>query len=152
LIPLQYKLLFERFLNPERVSMPDFDIDFCQGNRDRVIDYVKDKYGKDAVSQIATFGTMAARAAIRDVGRVLDMSYTFCDGISKLIPNKPGVAVTLQLPPPDKEKATNYTYATEAEPILAEREAKEEDVRTLMELAQKLEGMTRNIGMHAGGC
>jgi DNA polymerase-3 subunit alpha len=88
--PLQYNLLFERFLNPERVSMPDFDIDFCQANRDRVIDYVKLKYGKDAVSQIATFGTMAARAAIRDVGRVLDMSYTFCDGISKLIPNKPG--------------------------------------------------------------
>ena len=88
--PLEYQLLFERFLNPERVSMPDFDIDFCQSNRDRVIDYVKDKYGKDAVSQIATFGTMAARAAIRDVGRVLDMSYTFCDGISKLIPNKPG--------------------------------------------------------------
>ncbi|RYF29821.1 MAG: DNA polymerase III subunit alpha, partial [Comamonadaceae bacterium] len=80
--PLEYKLLFERFLNPERVSMPDFDIDFCQGNRDRVIDYVKDKYGRDAVSQIATFGTMAARAAIRDVGRVLDMSYMFCDGIS----------------------------------------------------------------------
>jgi DNA polymerase-3 subunit alpha len=90
--PLQYNLLFERFLNPERVSMPDFDIDFCQTNRDRVIDYVKDKYGRDAVSQIATFGTMAARAAIRDVGRVLDMSYTFCDGISKLIPNKPGAA------------------------------------------------------------
>ena len=75
--PLEYNLLFERFLNPERVSMPDFDIDFCQSNRDRVIDYVKDKYGKNAVSQIATFGTMAARAAIRDVGRVLDMSYTF---------------------------------------------------------------------------
>jgi DNA polymerase III subunit alpha len=93
--PLEYKLLFERFLNPERVSMPDFDIDFCQGNRDRVIDYVKDKYGKDAVSQIATFGTMAARAAIRDVGRVLDMSYTFCDGISKLIPNKPGQHITI---------------------------------------------------------
>ncbi|HEY8049075.1 MAG TPA: DNA polymerase III subunit alpha, partial [Ramlibacter sp.] len=85
--PLEYNLLFERFLNPERVSMPDFDIDFCQANRDRVIDYVKDKYGKDAVSQIATFGTMAARAAIRDVGRVLDMPYSMCDGISKLIPN-----------------------------------------------------------------
>jgi len=149
--PLQYNLLFERFLNPERVSMPDFDIDFCQGNRDRVIDYVKDKYGKDAVSQIATFGTMAARAAIRDVGRVLDMSYTFCDGISKLIPNKPGVAVTLQLPPPDRPKDDKMVYATEAEPILAEREVKEEDVRTLLELARKLEGMTRNIGMHAGG-
>jgi DNA polymerase-3 subunit alpha len=149
--PLQYNLLFERFLNPERVSMPDFDIDFCQGNRDRVIDYVKEKYGKDAVSQIATFGTMAARAAIRDVGRVLDMSYTFCDGISKLIPNKPGVAVTLQLPPPGHKKDDKLVYATEAEPILAEREAKEEDVRTLLELARKLEGMTRNIGMHAGG-
>ena len=96
--PLEYNLLFERFLNPERVSMPDFDIDFCQGNRDRVIDYVKDKYGRDAVSQIATFGTMAARAAIRDVGRVLDMSYMFCDGISKLIPNKPGMPVTLPIP------------------------------------------------------
>ena len=149
--PLQYNLLFERFLNPERVSMPDFDIDFCQGNRDRVIDYVKLKYGKDAVSQIVTFGTMAARAAVRDVGRVLDMSYTFCDGISKLIPNKPGVAVTLQLPPPDKKKDDKLVYATEAEPILAEREAKEEDVKTLLELARKLEGMTRNVGMHAGG-
>jgi len=149
--PLQYKLLFERFLNPERVSMPDFDIDFCQGNRDRVIDYVKDKYGKNAVSQIATFGTMAARAAIRDVGRVLDMSYTFCDGISKLIPNKPGVSVTLQLPPPDRKKDDKTVYATEAEPILAEREAREEDVKTLLVLARKLEGLTRNIGMHAGG-
>jgi DNA polymerase-3 subunit alpha len=149
--PLQYNLLFERFLNPERVSMPDFDIDFCQSNRDRVIDYVKSKYGKDAVSQIVTFGTMAARAVVRDVGRVLDMSYTFCDGISKLIPNKPGVAVTLQRPPADKKKDDKLVYATEAEPILAEREAKEEDVRTLLELARKLEGMTRNIGMHAGG-
>jgi DNA polymerase III subunit alpha len=149
--PIRYKLLFERFLNPERVSMPDFDIDFCQGNRDRVIDYVKSKYGKEAVSQIATFGTMAARAAIRDVGRVLDMSYNFCDGISKLIPNKPGISVTLQLPPPDKKKDDKTVYATEAEPILAERESKEEDVKTLLELARKLEGMTRNVGMHAGG-
>jgi DNA polymerase-3 subunit alpha len=149
--PLQYNLLFERFLNPERVSMPDFDIDFCQSNRDRVIDYVKSKYGKDAVSQIVTFGTMAARAVVRDVGRVLDMSYTFCDGISKLIPNKPGVSVTLQRPPADKKKDDKLVYAIEAEPILAEREAKEEDVRTLLELARKLEGMTRNIGMHAGG-
>jgi len=149
--PLRYNLLFERFLNPERVSMPDFDIDFCQTNRDRVIDYVKSKYGKDAVSQIATFGTMAARAAIRDVGRVLDMSYTFCDGISKLIPNKPGVSVTLQLPPPDRKPDDKTVYATEAEPLLAEREAKEEDVHTLLELARKLEGLTRNIGMHAGG-
>nr|WP_315479411.1 DNA polymerase III subunit alpha [uncultured Rhodoferax sp.] len=149
--PLQYNLLFERFLNPERVSMPDFDIDFCQTNRNLVIDYVKDKYGKDAVSQIATFGTMAARGVVRDVGRVLDMSYTFCDGISKLIPNKPGTNVTLQLPPTDGKKNDKYVYASEAEPLLAEREEKEEDVKTLLELARKLEGMTRNIGMHAGG-
>ena len=149
--PLQYKLLFERFLNPERVSMPDFDIDFCQTNRDRVIDYVKDKYGKDAVSQIATFGTLAARAAIRDVGRVLDFSYGFCDGISKLIPNKPGMSVTLQYPPNPKKEGDKNNYAIEMEPVLAERIAKEDDVKTLIELAQKLEGMTRNIGMHAGG-
>ncbi|MGE8200109.1 MAG: DNA polymerase III subunit alpha, partial [Variovorax sp.] len=149
--PLEYKLLFERFLNPERVSMPDFDIDFCQGNRDRVIDYVKDKYGRNAVSQIATFGTMAARAAIRDVGRVLDMSYMFCDGISKLIPNKPGMSVTLQYPPEKKIEGDKNNYAIEMEPQLAERIEKEEEVKMLVELAQKLEGMTRNIGMHAGG-
>ena len=149
--PLQYNLLFERFLNPERVSMPDFDIDFCQSNRDRVIDYVKDKYGHDAVSQIVTFGTMAARAAIRDVGRVLDFPYGFCDGISKLIPNKPGQAVTLQLLPVERNKNDKMVYALEAEPILAERERKEEDVHTLLELARKLEGLTRNVGMHAGG-
>ena len=136
--PLHYDLLFERFLNPERVSMPDFDIDFCQANRDRVIDYVKLKYGKEAVSQIVTFGTLAARAAIRDVGRVLDMSYTFCDGISKLIPNKPGTHITIE-------------GAIKAEPILAERLDKEDDVKTLLALAQKLEGLTRNVGMHAGG-
>lgn len=88
--PLAYNLIFERFLNPERVSMPDFDVDFCQHGRDKVIQYVKDRYGKDAVSQIATFGTMAAKAAVRDVGRVLDLGYNFCDGISKLIPFKPG--------------------------------------------------------------
>jgi DNA polymerase-3 subunit alpha len=136
--PLRYNLLFERFLNPERVSMPDFDIDFCQTNRDRVIDYVKDKYGRNAVSQIVTFGTMAARAAIRDVGRVLDMSYTFCDGISKLIPNKPGQHITID-------------GAVKEVPMLAERLEKEEEVKTLLELAKKLEGMTRNVGMHAGG-
>ncbi len=149
--PLQYKLLFERFLNPERVSMPDFDIDFCQANRDRVIDYVKHKYGKEAVSQIVTFGTMAARAAIRDVGRVLDFSYGFCDGISKLIPNKPGVSVTLQYPPSPKPAGDKNNYAIELEPLLAERIQKEDDVKTLIELAQKLEGLTRNVGMHAGG-
>jgi DNA polymerase-3 subunit alpha len=149
--PLQYNLLFERFLNPERVSMPDFDIDFCQANRDRVIDYVKDKYGKDAVSQIATFGTMAAKAAIRDVGRVMDMSYTFCDGISKLVPAKPGMSYTLQYPPNPKKEGDKNNYALELEPLLAERVQKEEDVRTVIEMAQKLEGMARNIGMHAGG-
>jgi DNA polymerase-3 subunit alpha len=136
--PLQYNLLFERFLNPERVSMPDFDIDFCQSNRDRVIGYVKDKYGRNAVSQIVTFGTMAARAAIRDVGRVMDFAYGFCDGISKLIPNKPGTHVTI-------------AQAIEQEPQLAERLEREEDVKTLLAMAQKLEGMTRNVGMHAGG-
>lgn len=136
--PLQYNLLFERFLNPERVSMPDFDIDFCQGNRDRVIEYVKEKYGREAVSQIATFGTMAARAAVRDVGRVLDMSYTFCDGISKLIPNKPGTHITI-------------ADALEQEPVLKERYEREDEVKTLLDLAQQLEGMTRNVGMHAGG-
>lgn len=136
--PLQYNLLFERFLNPERVSMPDFDIDFCQGNRDRVIEYVKQKYGREAVSQIATFGTMAARAAVRDVGRVLDMSYTFCDGISKLIPNKPGQHITI-------------ADALKQEPMLDERYRREDEVRMLLDLAQKLEGMTRNVGMHAGG-
>ena len=149
--PLEYNLLFERFLNPERVSMPDFDIDFCQGNRDRVIDYVKDKYGKNAVSQIATFGTMAAKAAIRDVGRVMDMSYTFCDGISKLVPGKPGMSYTLQYPPEVKKEGDKNNYALELEPMLYERVRKEEDVKTVIEMAQKLEGMTRNIGMHAGG-
>ncbi|RYF01863.1 MAG: DNA polymerase III subunit alpha [Comamonadaceae bacterium] len=149
--PLQYNLLFERFLNPERVSMPDFDIDFCQSNRDRVIDYVKDKYGKNAVSQIATFGTMAAKAAIRDVGRVMDMSYTFCDGISKLVPGKPGMSYTLAYPPQVKKEGDKNNYALELEPMLYERVRKEEDVKTVIEMAQKLEGMTRNIGMHAGG-
>ncbi|TXI09703.1 MAG: DNA polymerase III subunit alpha, partial [Polynucleobacter sp.] len=136
--PLRYNLLFERFLNPERVSMPDFDIDFCQHGRDRVIAYVKEKYGKDAVSQIATFGTMAARAAIRDVGRVLEQPYGFVDGISKLIPNKPGQQVTIE-------------QAKKDEKLLAEREAREEEVKQLLGLAQQLEGMTRNVGMHAGG-
>ncbi len=149
--PLEYKLLFERFLNPDRVSMPDFDIDFCQTNRDRVIDYVKQKYGRDAVSQIVTFGTMAARAAIRDVGRVLDMSYTFCDGISKLVPNKPGQPVTIQYPPVPAVPGDRNNYAIAMEPQLKQRIEREEEVRTLVELAQKLEGVARNIGMHAGG-
>ncbi|MBK4733667.1 DNA polymerase III subunit alpha [Noviherbaspirillum pedocola] len=136
--PLAYNLLFERFLNPERVSMPDFDIDFCQEGRDRVIQYVKDRYGRDAVSQIATFGTMAAKGAVRDVGRVLDMGYNFCDGISKLIPFKPGKLVTI-------------ADAIQEEPLLKERMEKEEEVKQLLDLAQQVEGIARNIGMHAGG-
>ncbi|MEB0162086.1 DNA polymerase III subunit alpha, partial [Glaciimonas sp. CA11.2] len=136
--PLRYNLLFERFLNPERVSMPDFDIDFCQEGRDRVIQHVKDLYGKDAVSQIATFGTMAAKGAIRDVGRVLDFGYNFCDGISKLIPFKPGKHVTI-------------ADAIKEEPMLAERLENEEEVKQLLSLAQQVEGIARNIGMHAGG-
>ena len=136
--PLKYDLLFERFLNPERVSMPDFDIDFCQDGRDRVIDYVRKKYGEDSVSQIATFGTMAARAVVRDTGRVLDLGYNFCDQIAKLIPVQPGKTITL-------------ADAREMEPLLAQREKKEEEVRDLLELGEKLEGLTRNVGMHAGG-
>jgi DNA polymerase III subunit alpha len=136
--PLRYDLLFERFLNPERVSMPDFDIDFCQDGRDRVIDYVRRKYGEDSVSQIATFGTMAARAVVRDCGRVLDLGYNFCDQIAKLIPFQPGKLVTLK-------------DAREMEPLLAERERKEDEVKELLELGGRLEGLVRNVGMHAGG-
>ncbi|MGE0312703.1 MAG: DNA polymerase III subunit alpha [Lautropia sp.] len=136
--PLPYALLFERFLNPERVSMPDFDIDFCQDKRGRVIEYVRAKYGADAVAQIATFGTMASKAVIRDVGRVLDMPYTFCDQLSKLIP-------VVQAKPLSLDKAI------EAEPQLAERERNEEEVRELLALARPLEDITRNVGMHAGG-
>ncbi len=136
--PLRYDLLFERFLNPERVSMPDFDIDFCQDGRDRVIDYVRKKYGEECVSQIATFGTMAARAVVRDCGRVLDLGYNFCDQIAKLIPVQPGKTITLE-------------DAREVEPLLAEREEKEDEVRELLELGGKLEGLVRNVGMHAGG-
>ncbi|MBX3592072.1 MAG: DNA polymerase III subunit alpha [Burkholderiaceae bacterium] len=136
--PIPYALLFERFLNPERVSMPDFDIDFCQDQRYRVIEYVRARYGEQAVSQIATFGTMASKAVIRDVGRVLDMGYNFCDQLSKLVPvvqNKP----------------LSLAKAREAEPLLAEREQKEDEVRELLALAERLEDLTRNVGMHAGG-
>ena len=136
--PLKYDLLFERFLNPERVSMPDFDIDFCQDGRDKVINYVRQRYGEDSVSQIATFGTMAARAVVRDTGRVLDLGYNFCDQVAKLIPFQPGKTITLD-------------DAREMEPLLAEREKKEDEVRELLELGEKLEGLTRNVGMHAGG-
>ena len=134
--PLEYNLLFERFLNPERVSMPDFDIDFCQDGRDRVIDYVKQKYGLDSVSQIATFGTMAAKAVIRDVGRVLDLPFNFVDSVAKLIPLELGITLK---------------SALEKEPQLQERREKEEEVAKLLELALRLEGVVRNVGMHAGG-
>ncbi|MGA0609128.1 DNA polymerase III subunit alpha [Caldimonas sp. KR1-144] len=147
--PLRYNLLFERFLNPERVSMPDFDIDFCQGNRDRVIEYVKQKYGRDAVSQIATFGTMAAKAALRDVGRVLGMGYGHVDSIAKLIPAPPGKTVTLARVP--EKPDASVIYARKEAPEIEEREKKEEEVAELLALAEKVEGMVRNIGMHAGG-
>lgn len=147
--PLRYNLLFERFLNPERVSMPDFDIDFCQGNRDRVIDYVKDKYGREAVSQIATFGTMAAKAALRDVGRVLGMGYGHVDSIAKLIPAPPGKTVTLKRPGDNPD--SGVIYARKEAPEIEQREAAEEEVAELLALAEKVEGMVRNIGMHAGG-
>ncbi|MGE0799657.1 MAG: DNA polymerase III subunit alpha [Lautropia sp.] len=136
--PIPYALLFERFLNAERVSMPDFDIDFCQDSRGRVIEYVREKYGGDAVAQIATFGTMASKAVIRDAGRVLDMPYTFCDQLSKLIP-------IVQAKPLALDKAIA------AEPLLAARERDEEEVRELFALARPLEDITRNVGMHAGG-
>jgi len=134
--PLRYELLFERFLNPERVSMPDFDIDFCQEGRDRVIDYVRAKYGAQSVSQIATFGTMAAKAVVRDVGRVLGMGFGEVDRIAKLIPFELGITL-------DK--------AIEAEPQLKALIEEQEEVRELMRLAKALEGLTRNVGMHAGG-
>ena len=151
--PLRYKLLFERFLNPDRVSMPDFDIDFCQANRDRVIDYVKDKYGRDAVSQIVTFGTMAAKAALRDVGRVLGMGYGHVDAIAKLVPAPPGKVVTLRRPPPDVDGKpdTSMIYARREAPEIEEREGKEEEVAELLALAERVEGIVRNVGMHAGG-
>jgi DNA polymerase-3 subunit alpha len=134
--PLALELLFERFLNPERVSMPDFDIDFCMEGRDRVIDYVMETHGRQSVSQIITYGTMAAKAVVRDVGRVLGMPYGFVDKIAKLIPFELGITL---------EKAL------EQEETLRERYNKEDEVRTLIDLALKLEGTTRNVGKHAGG-
>ncbi|MEH6451741.1 MAG: DNA polymerase III subunit alpha [Psychromonas sp.] len=134
--PLELELLFERFLNPERVSMPDFDIDFCMDRRDEVIDHVAELYGRDAVSQIITFGTMAAKAVIRDVGRVLGHPYGFVDGISKLVPPTPGMTLT---------------KAFEEEPRLQERYDGSEDVRALIDMCRTLEGTIRNAGKHAGG-
>ena len=134
--PLEYDLLFERFLNPERVSMPDFDIDFCMDRRDEVIDHVAELYGRDAVSQIITFGTMAAKAVIRDVGRVLGHPYGFVDRISKLVPPDPGMTLA---------------KAFEAEPKLPEAYAQDSEVKDLIDMCRTLEGTTRNAGKHAGG-
>ena len=134
--PIEHELLFERFLNPERVSMPDFDIDFCMEGRDRVIEYVADRYGRDRVSQIITFGTMAAKAVVRDVGRVLGHPYGFCDRIAKLIPFEIGITLDKALKD-DKELRQLYED--------------EEDVRGLIDLARPLEGVARNAGKHAGG-
>ncbi len=134
--PLRYDLLFERFLNPERISMPDFDIDFCMIDRDRVIDYVARTYGHDQVSQIITFGRMNAKAVVRDCGRVLGYGYGFVDSIAKLIP--PDLNMTL-------------SKALADEPQLAARRAQEEDVNNVIELALQLEGLARNAGKHAGG-
>ncbi|MGH8320478.1 MAG: DNA polymerase III subunit alpha, partial [Gammaproteobacteria bacterium] len=134
--PLEHDLLFERFLNPERVSMPDFDVDFCMEGRDRVIDYVAQRYGRGRVSQIITYGSMAARAVVRDVGRVLGLSYGFVDQIAKLIPFE--LEMTL-----DK--------ALEQEPELRKRYQGEDEVRQLIDLAGSLEGLARNAGKHAGG-
>ncbi|MET2899379.1 DNA polymerase III subunit alpha [Vibrio rotiferianus] len=134
--PLEYDLLFERFLNPERVSMPDFDVDFCMDKRDQVIDHVAEMYGRDAVSQIITFGTMAAKAVIRDVGRVLGHPFGFVDRISKLVPPDPGMTL---------EKAFK------AEPALPELYDADEEVKELIDMCRLLEGCTRNAGKHAGG-
>lgn len=134
--PLEYDLLFERFLNPERVSMPDFDIDFCMEGRDRVIDYVAQHYGRDKVSQIITYGTLAAKAVVRDVGRVMGHPYGFVDRISKLIPFEPGMTLS---------------KAMEMEPEFKREYDENEEVTELLDMAFKLEGLTRNAGKHAGG-
>ena len=134
--PLAYDLLFERFLNPERVSMPDFDVDFCMEGRDRVIDYVAQHYGREKVSQIITYGSMAAKAVVRDVGRVLGHPYGFVDQIAKLIPFDLGMTL-------DK--------ALEQEEQLQARYDHDDEVKTLLDMARKLEGLTRNAGKHAGG-
>ncbi|HEY6482380.1 MAG TPA: DNA polymerase III subunit alpha [Steroidobacteraceae bacterium] len=134
--PIGHDLLFERFLNPERVSMPDFDVDFCMDGRDRVIDYVAAKYGRERVSQIITYGTMAAKAVVRDVGRVLGMSYGYVDKIAKLIPFELGITLEAALV---------------KEPELKRLYDNEDEIRNLIDLARSLEGLTRNAGMHAGG-
>ena len=134
--PLKYDLLFERFLNPERVSMPDFDIDFCMDGRDRVINHVAELYGKEAVSQIVTFGTMAAKAVVRDVARVQGKPYALADKLSKLIPFEPGMTLS---------------KAFAQEKSLVAFVENDEDAQEIIEMAHKLEGITRNVGKHAGG-
>jgi len=134
--PIEHQLLFERFLNPERVSLPDFDIDFCIEGRDRVIEYVADRYGRDQVAQIITYGTMAARAVVRDAGRVLDHPYGYVDKLAKLIPFEIGMTLD---------------RALEQEEALRERYEQEEEVRELLDVARSLEGTPRNVSKHAGG-
>ena len=134
--PLEYDLLFERFLNPERVSMPDFDIDFCMEGRDRVIDYVAERYGRDRVSQIITYGTMAAKAVIRDAGRVLSQPYGFVDRIAKQVPFEVGITLEKALEDDDE---------------LARMYREDEEVASIIDLAKALEGLARNAGKHAGG-
>ncbi len=134
--PLQHELLFERFLNPERVSMPDIDIDFCMNRRGEVINYVTQKYGRDNVAQIITFGTMAAKAAIKDVGRAMDIPYADVDRIAKMVPTQ--LNITLD-------------QAIEDSPQLREAMEKDGQIRELMETAKRLEGMVRNSGVHAAG-
>jgi DNA polymerase-3 subunit alpha len=136
--PIRFGLLFERFLNPERVSMPDFDIDFCQDRRDEVISYVQQRYGRDRVAQIITFGKLQARAVLRDVGRVLQMPYGQVDRICKMVPNNPANPVTL-------------AQAIATEPALQAMRAEDENVARLMDMAQKLEGLYRHASTHAAG-
>jgi DNA polymerase-3 subunit alpha len=145
--PIPYDLLFERFLNPERVSMPDFDIDFCMDRRDEVIDYVAAKYGRDRVSQIITYGTMAAKAVVRDAGRVLGYPYGFVDGIAKLVPMTLGIGLEDALGRTDKSRKDDAWRSDE----LIARYNDEDDVRDLLDLALQLEDLTRNAGKHAGG-
>ena len=134
--PIEHELLFERFLNPERVSMPDFDVDFCMEKRDRVIDYVAQRYGRDSVSQIITYGSMAAKAVVRDVGRVLGHPYGFTDRIAKMVPFEIGITLDRAL---QESEELKQAYETD------------DEVNQLIDMAKKLEGLTRNAGKHAGG-
>ncbi len=136
--PIRYQLLFERFLNPERVSMPDIDVDFCFERRQEVIDYVVEKYGTDRVVQIVTFGTMAAKGVVRDVGRVMDLPYAFVDGIAKMIPREPGVNITLE-------------RALQMNPELRKLYQEDEQVHELIDMSRRLEGLPRHTSMHAAG-